>query len=40
MTAGMGGLALGAGLLALETFVVMVERLRAGHAMAKSTNLT
>jgi TRAP-type C4-dicarboxylate transport system permease small subunit len=36
----MAPLALGAGLLALETFVVMVERLRAGHAMAKSTNLT
>ena len=36
----MAPLALGAGLLALETFVVFLERLRAGHAMAKSTNLT
>ena len=36
----MAPLALGAGLLALETFVVFLERLRAGHAMAKSTHLT
>lgn len=36
----MAPLALGAGLLALETFVVFLERWRAGHAMAKSTNLT